>query len=99
MLGLQLTSPQGQTWSIAPHTAGLPSAEGGYETPLGWFGVAWTSTESLWNATITTPEGTSGSLRPPIDGTVVVDGKTEELDASGVLQLSGGEHAVSVRAT
>ena len=97
VLGVQLTSPQGQTWSIAPHTAGLPSAEGGYETPLGWFGVKWASTESGWNATISTPEGTIGSLRPPVNGTVVVDGETGEQSASGVVQLSGGEHTVYVQ--
>ena len=97
VLGLQLTSPQGQTWSIAPHTAGLPSAEGGYETPLGWFGVKWALDAGGWNATVSTPKGTSGSLRPPINGTIVVDGEKEEPNTSGVVQLSGGEHTVSVR--
>ena len=99
ILGLQLTSPQGQTWSIAPHTTGLPSAEGGYETSLGWFGVRWTLDDGAWNATISTPEGTSGTLRPPINGTVTVDGQTEEPGSPGLLQLSGGEHTVTVQAT
>ena len=98
VLGLQRTSPQGQTWSIAPHTAGLPSAEGGYETPLGWFGVKWVSTESGWNVTVSTPEGTSGSLRLPINGTITVDGETDVPNVSGVVRLSGGEHTVSVQA-
>ena len=98
VLGLQLVSPQGKAWSIAPHTADLPYAEGGYETPLGWFGVKWALCDGGWTATISTPEGTSGSLRPPINGTIVVDGTTEESDSYGTIQLSGGEHIVSVQA-
>ena len=98
VLGLQITSPQGQTWLFAPKTAGLPSAEGGYETPLGWFGVKWVSDEGAWNATISTPEGTSGALHPPINGTVSVDGHTEKLGSSSLLHLSGGEHTVTVQA-
>ncbi|TFY58443.1 hypothetical protein EVJ58_g6418 [Rhodofomes roseus] len=55
VLGLQITGPQGQTWAVAPHTAGLPYAEGGYETPLGWFGVRWSLGEGWWNATVSPP--------------------------------------------
>ncbi|KZT68695.1 glycoside hydrolase family 78 protein [Daedalea quercina L-15889] len=97
VLGLQLTAPQGETWSVAPQTAGLPYAEGGYKTPLGWFGVSWASDGGLWNVSVSTPDGTSGIVRPPVAGTVSVDGETAELDASGSLPLSGGNHTVSVQ--
>ncbi|KAH9930196.1 Six-hairpin glycosidase [Fomitopsis serialis] len=99
VLGLQVTAPQGRTWAIAPHTAGLPYAEGGYETPLGWFGIKWAldSEEGWWNATVSTPEGTRGSLKPPVNGTVSVDGEAAEVDGFGVLQLSGGSHVVIVQ--
>ena len=59
--------------------------------------MQWAMADGRWNATISTPEGTSGSLRPPISGTLVVDGKVEKLNSSGVVQLSGGEHALSVQ--
>ncbi|KAH9832466.1 Six-hairpin glycosidase [Rhodofomes roseus] len=96
VLGLQITGPQGQTWAVAPHTAGLPYAEGGYETPLGWFGVRWSLDEGWWNATVCTPEGTSGSVTLPVNGTVSVDGDAAAPDDSA-LQLSGGNHTVSVQ--
>ena len=41
VLGLTVTSPQGRTWQVAPHLSGLEAAEGGFTTPLGWFGVKW----------------------------------------------------------
>ncbi|KAF9019279.1 glycoside hydrolase family 78 protein [Hymenopellis radicata] len=46
VVGLTLTSPQGATWAIAPIPSGLDSAEGGFETGLGWFGVKWNVTAS-----------------------------------------------------
>ena len=97
MLGLTVTSPQGRTWAVAPHTAGLPGAQGGYSTPLGWFGVRWATAGGWCNVTIETPEGTSGSVRLPYAGDVVVDGVEAQVEPSGTLQLSGGSHAVSVR--
>jgi hypothetical protein len=42
VLGLTPITPQGQTWSVAPHLSGLFGAQGGFQTPLGWFGVNWT---------------------------------------------------------
>ena len=97
MLGLQVTSPQGQTWTLAPHTSGLPCAEGGYETPLGWFGVSWESKDGCFNIRIDTPEGTSGSVRLPYSGETTVDGARAQVESSGTLQLGGGSHAISVR--
>ncbi|KZT65106.1 glycoside hydrolase family 78 protein [Daedalea quercina L-15889] len=96
VLGLQVTSPQGQTWSVAPHTAGLPGAEGGYETPLGWFGVNWVSKDGWFNITIDTPEGTRGSVLLPLCGETTLDGAETQADSSGTLQLSGGSHTLSV---
>ena len=98
VLGLQLTSPRGQTWCIAPHLASLPSAEGGYETPLGWFGVKWASGKGAWDANISTPQGTSGVLQLPINGTVLVDGLMTEPDESGIVSLGGGNHTITVQA-
>lgn len=97
VLGLQVTSPQGRTWSLAPHTSGLTCAEGGYETPLGWFGVDWASKDGWFSLTIDTPAGTSGSVRLPYSGGTTVNGVEAHVDSSGTLQLSGGSHTISVR--
>ena len=97
VLGLTVTSPLGQTWAIAPHTSGLPSAQGGYSTSLGWFGVEWTSGTDGFNITLSTPEGTSGTLKLPITGTVTVDGVQSDQDGSQPLELSGGNHTVVVQ--
>ncbi|KAH9837900.1 Six-hairpin glycosidase [Rhodofomes roseus] len=97
VLGLQVTSPQGKTWSVAPHTSGLPCAEGGFETPLGWFGVNWTSKDGWFNITIETPERTSGSLRLPYPGSTTINGAEAYVDSSEVLQLAGGSHTVVVQ--
>ncbi|KAH9919650.1 Six-hairpin glycosidase, partial [Fomitopsis serialis] len=96
VLGLTVTSPLGQTWSVAPHTSGLPSAQGGYSTTLGWFGVDWTSAASGFNITISTPEGTSGTVKLPITGTVYVDGVEVGEDSSEAFELPGGNHTVVV---
>lgn len=82
---------------MAPHTAGLPYAEGGYETPLGWFGVDWVSKDGWFNITVDTPAGTSGSVRIPYSGTTTIDGAVAPGVSSGTLQLSGGVHTIVVR--
>ncbi|TFK45478.1 glycoside hydrolase family 78 protein [Heliocybe sulcata] len=74
VLGLQITSPQGQTWSVAPLTSGLSAAAGGFETGLGWFGVNWTIADNEFRLELDTPEGTSGVVDVPGNGTVVLGG-------------------------
>lgn len=96
VLGLTVTSPQGRTWSVAPHLSGLPSAEGGFETPLGWYGVQWTSTADAFNLTVETPTGTSGIVTLPVSGTTSVDGNLVQVDGES-LPLSGGNHTISVQ--
>ncbi|KIJ64349.1 glycoside hydrolase family 78 protein [Hydnomerulius pinastri MD-312] len=92
VLGLTVTSPQGKTWSVAPHTSGLTSAEGGFETPLGSFFVSWAQEGSTFTLNINTPEGTSGTVQLPQAG-ATVDSQMTTLD----LTLEGGEHAITVQ--
>ncbi len=98
VVGLTLTSPQGATWSIAPIPSGLDSAEGGFETGLGWFGVKWNATGDDFFMEIETPEGTSGMVVIPSSNEVTVDGEpvissfTE--DSRREIELSGGTHVV-----
>lgn len=50
-------------WEFAPHTSGLPGAEGGFETSLGWFGAKWhIDDEGSFVAEVTVPEGVTGTV-------------------------------------
>ena len=97
VLGLTVTSPNGQTWSVAPHTSDLSSAEGGFETALGWYGVQWSSRTAAFNISISTPDGTSGIVQLPMNGTVTVDGSA--IDGNGFLsiELDGGNHTIRIQ--
>ncbi|KAI0334220.1 Six-hairpin glycosidase [Cubamyces sp. BRFM 1775] len=94
VLGLTVTSPQGRTWSVAPHTSGLSGVEGGFTTPLGWYGVKWSLQKRTFTLNIDVPEGTSGTLKLPFRGRVVVNGRSSEVGQGATLQLSGGKHVV-----
>ena len=85
-------------WSFDPHTSGLTAAEGGFETPLGWFGAKWalTSNGKVFTATLDVPKGTTGKVRVPVEGSVSVNGKRVQKDSSGVVTLDGGSHSIRV---
>ncbi|TFK33098.1 Six-hairpin glycosidase [Crucibulum laeve] len=102
VLGLSVSSPQGKTWIIAPHIdGGLPAAEGGFETALGWFGVKWAITKApdgsnMLSLHIDTPEGTSGLVKAPtsMGSVLTLDGREEGVESMAVVHLSGGRHAI-----
>ncbi|KAI0338612.1 Six-hairpin glycosidase [Trametopsis cervina] len=98
VLGLQVTSPQGQTWTLQPHTSGLSRAEGGFETPLGWYGVQWEITErnSTLRITVDTPSGTTGTLVVPSGKTTEADGQTMDGSNTSMILL-GGKHSITVQ--
>lgn len=91
--------PQGQNWTLAPHTSGLSAAEGGFETPLGWFGASWTRNGKNIKISVDTPRGTTGTLTLPssVGKTVKVDGKLVKLSKSGLptITVSGGNHTIT----
>lgn len=98
MLGLQITSPQGVQWALAPHLSGLGATEGGFETGLGWFGVKWTLDKGArrWTAKLATPSSTSGVVTLPREargGNVSVDGR-EVTAESSIFPLTGGNHTI-----
>lgn len=95
VLGLTITSPEGRTWSVAPHLSGLQSAEGGFETTLGWFGVKWTKKAQSFELSITTPIGTSGTIKLPLAGNVMVNGRRFDTKG-GEISLDGGPQALTV---
>ncbi|KAG7443761.1 Six-hairpin glycosidase [Guyanagaster necrorhizus] len=97
ILGLTITSPRGATWSLSPHiNGGLPGAEGGFGTSLGWFGVKWALQDNQFFMEISTPEGTSGQVKLPRNGSVVVDEEAVDVDADGEIALTGGKHSVAI---
>lgn len=113
VLGLTVTAPKGLAWSVAPHIdGGLPAAEGGFSTALGWFGVKWklsTSTREgkkthVFTLKITTPKGTNGTfVLPPMQGNVssiTIDGKKLSAStASGDVAVDGGTRNIVVVAS
>ena len=97
VLGLQVNSPQGATWSLAPHTSGLDGAEGGFTTPLGWFGASWKIEEEGRSLliTISTPAGTQGTVSIPAGyGNVQLDGTKATSTSLGNFIVSGGKHTI-----
>lgn len=98
MLGLTVTSPQGRTWSFKPHLSGLSAAEGGFETPLGWYGAKWelSGTKGGLRVELDTPLGTMGSLALPAAGKVSLDGQDVHGGVERSLRLDGGIHTIVV---
>ena len=103
VLGLQVSSPIGQTWVLEPHLSGLTAVEGGFETPLGWFGAKWGLTEGKNGKTLivnlNTPNGTNGRVVIPTGakGTVVtVDRRREEIGVDGSVVVRGGGHTITI---
>jgi hypothetical protein len=107
VLGLSVTAPQGAEWLLSPSLAGLPRAEGGFETALGWFGAKWSVTTNgsttTFTANVAVPAGTKGVfvVPPELRGasrgvSVTVDGKKAATAADSSVAVSGGAHAVVV---
>jgi hypothetical protein len=94
VLGIQLTTVLGATWSIAPVLSGLPSAEGGLETGLGFFGVKWTVSRQTLTLTLQTPAGTAGVVTLPGTGPMTVDKRTLPTSTNSV-ELKGGNHTIT----
>ncbi|KAJ7881488.1 glycoside hydrolase family 78 protein [Mycena olivaceomarginata] len=107
VLGLSVTAPQGAEWLLSPSLAGLPRAEGGFETALGWFGAKWSvatnGSTTTFTANVTVPAGTKGVfvVPPELRGasrgvSVTVDGKKAATAADSSVAVSGGTHTVVV---
>ncbi|TRM57630.1 glycoside hydrolase family 78 protein [Schizophyllum amplum] len=96
VLGLSVTEPAGRAFRVQPQTAGLPAAEGGFETPLGWFGVSWTMDEdgAGFEMNVTAPQGTNGVAVLPVDGEVTVDGAAVSVADGREVELEGGAHTI-----
>ncbi|KAJ6555942.1 Six-hairpin glycosidase [Mycena capillaripes] len=107
VLGLSVTAPQGSEWLFSPNFAGLPHAEGGFETALGWFGASWNVSTlvgtTTFSANVDVPVGTSGVFVVPTEllgastgVSVEVDGMKAVVRSDNSVSLAGGNHAVVV---
>ncbi|KAJ7226756.1 glycoside hydrolase family 78 protein [Mycena pura] len=94
VLGIQVTSPKGLTWNIAPVLSGLASAEGGIETGLGAFIVEWHVDGQMLNLALQTPAGTAGNVTLPGTGPLTVNGAVQHSE-SGTVELPGGNHKIT----
>lgn len=94
VLGLQVVTPQGSSWELAPHLSGLSAAEGGFTTSLGWFGASWATENngSDISLNISTPVGTQGIVTVPGNMTAVkLDGDSVE---GSTIAVTGGNHTI-----
>lgn len=99
VLGLTVTSPQGKTWSIAPHVGGgLPGTQGSFETSLGTFSVQWTLEGEQFKLDIDTPKGTTGVVTIPSGLNAkgyLIDGVLHSAQ-SQTISVEGGKHSFVV---
>lgn len=107
--GIQLLSPVGRTWRIAPMLADLKSVDAGFATSLGTFSSKIEIGEDgSLSMEFEAPEGTSGSVSVPAgecSGTVWLEGhsgggKTGSYEADGLQDvviegLMGGKYTLT----
>jgi hypothetical protein len=98
VLGLQLSSPGGKTWTIAPQFGDLKTAEGGFTTNLGKFSVKWIVTTGGFVLRYDVPSSTSGTLVLPVSvgqsPKVILNGKASRqisFDASSAVVTIDGQ--------
>jgi Bacterial alpha-L-rhamnosidase C-terminal domain len=106
VLGLQLISPGGVEWVLAPQFGDLTSVEGGFTTNLGKFSAKWVLNSTGYTLEYDTPTATTGTLVLPagssptvtLDGMEYADGVWNS--SSGLVTLDnqlGGSHRLLVR--
>ena len=105
VVGIQLLSPGGATWMLAPQFGDLTSVEGGFTTNLGKFSAKWTLSASGYSLEYGMPTATNGTLVLPAGSTsnITLDGKayTDGVhnSSTGLVTLGnqpGGSHTLLV---
>jgi hypothetical protein len=105
VVGLQLLSPGGATWMLAPQFGDLTSVEGGFTTNLGTFSAKWALTSNGYSLNYNMPNSTSGTLVLPATGvpSIILDGSAYAAGlynaSTGLVTLgnqAGGTHSLSV---
>lgn len=105
VVGLRPASPGGATWSLAPQTGDLESAQGGFTTPLGKFSASWENSRGQFTMWYDVPAGTTGTVRLPwenqsekifVDGGQRKIGKSEYEGSFVVFDVPGGRHTIKI---
>ncbi|KAK3372144.1 Six-hairpin glycosidase-like protein [Podospora didyma] len=109
VLGLRVTAPLGSEWRFAPQFGDLKDVQGGFVTRLGKFQAHWVKGVDEYNASLSTPAGTTGQFVLPVVSqgqmpSVVVDGRRESprwyrrSDAGDLVSVDavGGNHTIQV---
>jgi hypothetical protein len=108
VVGLQLLSPGGATWILAPQFGDLTSVEGGFTTNLGKFSAKWALNSTGYTLEYDIPASATGTLVLPAGNspTITLDGKSYTggvwNSSSGLVTLGnqpGGSHSLVVVAS
>ncbi|KAE8327042.1 Six-hairpin glycosidase [Aspergillus sergii] len=100
--GLELTGVGGRTWRIRPRLGGLERVTAGFMAPLGQFSSSWKAKGDVVVGQFQTPEGTSGTLVLPGNGSdVVITGLNGTVSPSSTVNgtvtytgLAGGRYTI-----
>ncbi|EXJ58926.1 hypothetical protein A1O7_06356 [Cladophialophora yegresii CBS 114405] len=95
VLGLDVRSPAGREWTLAPQTGNLAFAEGGFTTVLGKFSAKWRVQRDGVLLTWDTPVNTSGRIVLPVDGQGSAGTDSPEV----TVQLNGEDKTVRVQSS
>ncbi|KAI6716034.1 hypothetical protein JHW43_001418 [Diplocarpon mali] len=107
VLGLQLVSPGGSGWILAPQFGDLTFVEGGFTTPLGKFSAKWSLVPGGYDVVYDVPAGTIGKLTLPAAKsgrpTASLDGKELHIDVYEqykgqitILNAAGGKAKIRI---
>jgi hypothetical protein len=106
VLGLQLLSPGGKDWMLAPQFGDLKKVEGGFTTNLGRFRANWEVSEDGYSLEYEVPDISKGVLVLPLKGKmsrITIDGlecvtamHIGEVGTVTVEAQEGGKHAIVV---
>lgn len=110
VLGLQMNTPGGKIWTLAPQFGDLTEVEGGFTAGEGKFSAKWALADGGYTVSWNVPTGTTGTLVFPgstegtatgpniaVNGEKVTNGTYDT--ASGlttIVGLSGGEYSAVV---
>jgi hypothetical protein len=91
-LGIRPSAPAYKEWTFAPLDLGLQHANGTLQTPSGPLVASWALEDGSLTMRIAVPEGTSGTVAPPKNGTYQFSNGTAI--ASLPVQLGSGNYTI-----
>lgn len=109
VLGLNILSPAGATWRLAPQFGNLTSVQGGFVTSLGKYSASWELCDGGYSLNYSVPADTTGTIVLPLltagkFPNITIDGKnvpkalkaTIEGSGAAIIAPSPGSHRILV---